>query len=139
MIEKILTKLGEEFGADAGKKSIIVRALYGLKSSGDAFHNQLADCMRNIGYASCLADPDLLMKPTKKANGESYYSYILNYVDEVLVISEEAGTILARLGKYFKLKAVSVGPPTNYLGTKLCLTRLPNGVVAWGMSPSQYL
>ena len=75
----------------------------------------------------------------KKANGECYYYYILNYMDDVLVISEEAGPILAWLGKYFKLKAGSVGPPTNYLGTKLRLTRLPIGVVAWGMRPSQYV
>ena len=73
------------------------------------------------------------------SNVERYYSYILNYLDEVLVISEEAVPILARLGKYFKLKAGTVGPPANYLGTKLCLTRLPNGVDAWGVIPSQYV
>ena len=48
--EKIWTVLGKEFGADQGKKSIIVCALYGLKSSGAAFHAHLADCMRSIGY-----------------------------------------------------------------------------------------
>ena len=74
-----------------------------------------------------------------KANGEHYYSYILNHVDNVLVISKEAGTILARLDKYFKLKAGSVVPPKKYLGTKLRLNRLPNGVVVCGMSPSQYV
>ena len=126
----IWTKLGEEFRADAGKKVIIVRALYGLKSRGTAFRNHLAECMRNIGYTSCLADPDLWMKPMTKDNSERYYSYILNYVDDVLIISEEAGPILARLGKYFNFKAGSVSPPSNYLGTKLCLTRIPNGVVA---------
>ena len=84
------TKLGEDFGADAGKKAIIVRSLYGLKSSGAAFHNHLNECMRHIGYASCLSDPDLWMKPMTKANGERYYFYILNYVDDVLVISKEA-------------------------------------------------
>ena len=73
------------------------------------------------------------------SNGEPYYSYILNYVYNVLVISKEAGSILARIGKYFKLKAGSVGPPTNYLGTKLCLTILPNVIFAWDMSPSQYV
>ena len=137
--KKIWTKLGEEFGADAGKKAIIVQALYELKSSGAALRNHLDDCMIHIGYKSCLADPDLWMKPTTKATGEHYYSYTLNYVDAVLVISEEAGTILARLGKYFKLKAGSIVPPKNYLGTKICLARLPNGVAAWGMRPSQYV
>jgi hypothetical protein len=32
--EKVWTVLGPEFGQDAGKKVIIVRALYGLKSAG---------------------------------------------------------------------------------------------------------
>ncbi len=36
------TILGAEWGSDAGKKAIIVRALYGLKSSGAAYRNHLA-------------------------------------------------------------------------------------------------
>ena len=139
MTKNIWTKLGEEFDADAGNKAIIVRALYALKYSGTAFRNHLADCMKHIRYTSCLADPELCMKPMTKANGERYYSYILNYVYDVLVLSEEAGPILAGLSKYFKLKSGSVGPPANYLFTKLRLTRLPNGAVAWGMSSSQYV
>ena len=48
-----------------------------------------------------------------KANGESYYSYILIYVDDVLVISEEAGPILARLNsvvafQYYQQKYVTL-------------------------------
>ena len=99
--KKICTNLGEYFGADSGKKSIIVRTLYGLKPSGSAFRNHLADCMIHIGYTSCIADPDLWIKPITKANGEIYYSNILNYVNDILVISEEAGPILARLGIIF--------------------------------------
>ena len=102
--KKIWTNIGEEFGANSGKNSIIVRALYGSKSSGTAFRNYLGDCIRHIGYASCLADPDLWMNPMTKADSERYYSYILNYVDDVLIISKEAGPILAWIGKYFKLK-----------------------------------
>ena len=60
--EKIWTVLGKEFGADQGKKSIIVRALYGLKYSGAAFHAHLADFMRSIGYTPCRGDNDLYMK-----------------------------------------------------------------------------
>ena len=35
--EKVWTILGPEHGEDMGKKATIVRALYGLKSSGAAF------------------------------------------------------------------------------------------------------
>ena len=48
-----------EFGTNAGKRAIIVRALYGMKSAGSSFRNHLADCMSALGYKSCLADPDL--------------------------------------------------------------------------------
>ena len=43
--EKVWTVLGPEFGQDAGKSAVIVRALYGLKSAGAAFRAHLASCM----------------------------------------------------------------------------------------------
>ena len=50
--ENIWMVLGPEFGSDSGKKAMIVRLMYGLKSSGAAFRNHLADCMYNMGYKS---------------------------------------------------------------------------------------
>jgi hypothetical protein len=61
--EKIATICGPEFGEHEGQTAIIVRALYGLKSSGAAFRNHLASCMRQLGYSPCLADPDVWMRP----------------------------------------------------------------------------
>jgi len=43
--KKVWTVLGAEFGSDAGKSAIIVRALYGLKSAGAAFCAHLASFM----------------------------------------------------------------------------------------------
>jgi hypothetical protein len=43
--EKVWCALGPEFGPNTGKSAIIVCALYGLKSTGAAFHAHLADCM----------------------------------------------------------------------------------------------
>jgi hypothetical protein len=40
--EKVWTVLGPEFGDDAGKRALIVRALYGLKSAGAASRIHLA-------------------------------------------------------------------------------------------------
>ena len=39
--EKVWSILGTEFGSDAGRKAIIVRALYGLKSVGAALQSHL--------------------------------------------------------------------------------------------------
>jgi hypothetical protein len=71
--EKVWTVLGPEFGIDAGKSAIIVRALYGLKSAGAAFRMHLASFMRQMGYTSCKADPDLWYKAeTRPADNFRY-------------------------------------------------------------------
>jgi hypothetical protein len=48
--EKVWTVLGPEFGNDAEKLALIVRALYGLKSAGAAFRKHLAECMKFLGW-----------------------------------------------------------------------------------------
>ena len=40
--------------------------------------------------AKLKADPDLWLKPQSRADGTSYYSYILCYVDDVIVVHENA-------------------------------------------------
>ena len=109
--KNIWTVLGKEFGKYQGKKAIIVRALYGLKSSGAAFHAHLADYMRSMGYTLCRGDNDLWMKPETDPDGYKYYSYILCYVDDVLVVHHDAMTTLMKIDKYFKLKPSSIGDP----------------------------
>ena len=71
--EKVWTILGPEFGPDAGKNAIIVRALYGLKSSGAAFRAPLASFMRQMGYTSCKADPDLWYKAETRPDDNFRY------------------------------------------------------------------
>ena len=50
-LEKIWTTLGSELGTDLlGKKSLVVRALYGIKSACASFRNHLTECTINLGY-----------------------------------------------------------------------------------------
>jgi Reverse transcriptase (RNA-dependent DNA polymerase) len=115
--EKIWTTLGPEFGPDEGKKAIIVRALYGLKSAGASFSNHLAECMRTIGYLPCKADGDLWYKPmVRPEDGFKYYAYMLLYVDDVLHINHDAQKVLFELDHYFMMKKGSVADPDIYLG-----------------------
>ena len=138
--EKICIRVGSEFGEDSGKLAIIVRALYGLVSSGAAFRNHLADCMSHLGYESCLADRDVWYKAmTRPDDGFKYYSYILLYVDDVLCVHHNAGEALQKIDYYFTMKKESIGDPSMYLGAKVCKVTLNNGVECWGLSPSKYV
>jgi hypothetical protein len=132
--------LGPKFGSDAGKTAIIVRALYGLKSVGAAFCAHLASFMRQMGYTSCKADPDLWFKAmTRPDDNFKYYAYMLCYVDDILMMHHDPMTVLDKINGYMPLKPSSVGDPGIYLGAKSRRTHLKNGVWAWGLSPSKYV
>ena len=138
--EVIHTRLGPEFGPDEGKLARIVRALYGLRSSGAAFGDTIADCMRHLGYTPCRADPDLWMKKkTRPDDGLEYYAYVLLYMDNVLAIDHDAEDALHAIHHYFPMKEGSIGDPDVYLGAKLKKVKLENGVEAWGFSPTKYV
>jgi hypothetical protein len=72
-------------------------------------------------------------------NSVLYYAYILCYVDDILCIHHGALSVLTQIDNYLPLKPTSVGDPDIYLGAKLNETQLPNGIYAWGMSPSKYV
>ncbi len=65
--------------------------------------------------------------------------YILCYVDDILCIHHDPMSVMNEINGYLPLKPSSVGNPDIYLGAKLKETWLPNGVMAWGLSPSKYL
>jgi hypothetical protein len=138
--EKVWTVLGQEFGDDAGKRALIVRSLYGLKSAGASFRNHLAECMKHLVWHPCQADRDLWMKSeTCPDDRVSYWAYILIYVDDILCVHHDPSSPLAKLDEYFKMREGSIQVPTFYLGAKVKKTVLPNGVVAWGMSSSKFV
>ena len=132
---------GPEFGIEnIGKVALIHRALYGGKSVGRDFRNHLRSCMHHLDFQPCLADPDVWMRLAKKGDGSPYDDYVLLYVDDALVVSDNAESILRNeIGRYFELKEASIGPPKMYLGAGIRKVKLDNGVDAWAASSSQYI
>ena len=112
---------GEEFGREnIGKRALIRRALYGGKTAGSDFRYHLRACMKHLNFKSCLTDPDVWIRPAMNEDGQEYYEYVLLWTDDCLVISHRPEVVLHNeIGKYFKLKEGSIGPPKIYLGGKM--------------------
>jgi hypothetical protein len=139
--EKHFIICGPEFGIEnEGRVALIHRALYGGKVAGRDFWHHLRDCMGQLGFTSSRADPDVWLRLSKRSTGEEYYEYVLLYVDDVLVISENAGNVLRKeIGQHFVLREESIGPPSQYLGGKLREVTLENGNRAWAFGSCQYV
>ncbi len=98
--------------------------------------------MRQMGFTSCKADPDLWLKAvTRPEDNVHYYAHILCYVDDILCIHHDPMSVMNEINGYLPLKPSSVGDPCTYPGAKLKQTRHPttrwgNGL---GLSPSKYI
>src|SRR3982751_4185006 len=79
--EKVFIIAGPEFGDKLlGKRLIIDKALYGLKSSSARFHVHLSDTLLSMGYKPSKAGYDLWIKQV-----HDIYEYLARYVDDVIV------------------------------------------------------
>ncbi len=67
--EKVYMTVGPEL---IGQHVLIVRALYGLKSSGTAWHSHLANTLHHMGFTSCLADLDVWLCTATQPDGFQY-------------------------------------------------------------------
>ena len=115
--EKVHFIAGSEWSANDGRNIIIVRALYGLKSSALAWRNHLVDTLSNVmGFKSSLADPDVWLKPAVAPDGSKYYSCILIYTDDILVLDKFPQKYMDMLKERYTVKPSSIGEPTTYLG-----------------------
>jgi hypothetical protein len=82
-IEKVYFVAGPEF--QHGSQNLegcvlqVVKALYGLRSSGKAFGDYCKSVLREMGFIPTKADPEILMR-----DAGDCYEYLALYVDDVL-------------------------------------------------------
>ena len=136
--EKIWTYAGPEFGSKQGSIMFVRKVLYGLKSSGTAFRAHLAKTLHDTGFNPTRADTDVWRRPAKKADGKEYYEYILSYVNDLLLISEDATKVHQGFQVLFKFKDDKIAHPEVYLGAQLD-TMTVNGFEGWTMSSQKYI
>lgn len=138
--EKIYYRAGLEWGSHMeGSICIIVRALYGLKTSANAWRNHMCSTLRSMGFDHSLADNDVWFREDLKVDGSLYYSYILVYVDDILIVSESPNKYMDQLSKHYYVKDNSIGPPDLYLGTRYKRVKDRFGKTTWSSSTDTYV
>ena len=109
--EQVCIIAGPEFGALEGHLLIILKALYGLRSSGLCWHELLAMCLRDMGFFPCRADPDVWMRKM-----EDHYEYIGTYVDDLQLASKNPQLLIDALRKSYQFTIKEAGPIAFHLG-----------------------
>ena len=99
--EKVVFIAGPEFGKLEGHTLKIVKAQYGLKSSGKRWHDRLHDVLKSMNFFPSLAEEDIWMR-----DKDDHYKYLAVYVDDLLIASRQPSVISDELtvDKGFKLK-----------------------------------
>ena len=108
-LEKVYIIAGPEFGELEGRILIIVKSLYGLKSSAARWHECLSQKLRSMGFRNSKADHNLWIIEV-----DDHYEYIATYVDDLMVWSKNPMKWIDILQQDYKLKGI--GRPEYYLG-----------------------
>ena len=83
--KKIWKKSGTAFGNEKVKDMIVIRSLYGLKSSGSAWRSMIFETLLDLSYKPSRAYTDICMKPkTNPQTGKEYYAYVLLYLNSLI-------------------------------------------------------
>ncbi len=110
--EKVAFIAGPEFGEYCGHTMIILKAQYGLKSSGKCWHDKCHDVLKDLGFIPSKADEDIWMRDMG-----SHYEYIAVYVDDLMIASKNPQAIIDYLkGDPINFKLKGTGPVTFHLG-----------------------
>ena len=136
--ERIWSKAGPEFGEKAGQIVLVVKALYGLKTSAAAWWKCFADKLRSMGFRSSLADSNVWLKPRYDENKICIgYDYIACHVDDFIILADRPEKYMAELRNEYVIKNESSFDQTYYLG--LDVTKLPKGPAGFKLGSQTYL
>ena len=129
-MEKVAIEAGPEFGELEGHTLIIFKALYGLKSSGLRWYERFSDCLREMDFFPCKAEPCIWMQ----LNGD-LYEYIAVYVDDLAIACKDPEAIVSVLQDKYKFKLKGTGKIDYHLGCGF--SRDEDGVLC--ISPRRYV
>ena len=90
---------GDEWKSGQGKVVVIFRSIYLWKFGALACGNHLSDILYNyLGFQSYSADPDTWFKAATDKFGDEYYTYILVYVDCLIIVYKDISKVYGHVG-----------------------------------------
>ena len=124
-----------------GRIAQIVRALYGMKSSGNAWRLHLSNILEyQLGCKQCYAYNNVWIRPSRNKKGDKVCDYICIYVDDILIWYATPKEHMSSLGAYVNLKSESASSPKRYLGTDIKeIVDCDNGDEYWILGSNTYL
>ena len=84
------------------------------------------------------ADPEVFYKANSFEDGREYYSYIMVYVDDILIIDKAPRTFMTQLNDSFVVKKESIMEPDRYLCSDISKMNY-YGTNCWCMSSETYV
>jgi hypothetical protein len=90
---------------------IIVKARYGLRSSGLHWHEKFADCLRTEGFTPSKGENDIWMH-----ENDGIYEYVAVYVDDLTFAMSAPDDFVKSLQTKYKFKLKGTGPLQFHLG-----------------------
>ena len=112
--------------------------MYGLKTSGASWRAMFSQTLKDMGFESTKADPDVYIRPATKPCGFEYYEMMLVYVDDVLCISHDTNLTEKALKATYRLKENSTGEPDRYLGANI-KKFIVDGTKLYGLTCEDYV
>ena len=83
-----------------------------MRTSGLFWHVKFADCLRDMGFTPCKAEPDIWMRLSTKFG---IYKYIAVYVDDLAIAAKDCKKITNILTNKYKFKLKGTGPVKYHL------------------------
>ena len=88
----------------------VIKALYGLPTSGNRWHTHLSHTLREIGFRPTCYDPDVWIRGRKGG-----YDYIGTHTNDVLTVAVNPTSIFKFFKETYKIK--TFGPSKVHLGS----------------------
>ena len=105
-----------------------------------AWKNNISGILGNhLGLQSSLYGPDFWFKVATGDIGNEYYSYILVYVDDFLIVDKDPRKNISVLESKYMMKPSSIGGGKVYLGDDFGELWYGDGSYAWTMRSDSYV